>query len=176
MNAAAESFDSRFAIIGCGVALLAVQAVLWLGLVEGAHAVMATAVLAAALLAFALRAYLRERRACAEARQRVQELEQAGAVLAHELNNALHAVRGSVEILSRCAGDHPDVMKFSDMARRNAERCALIMQSFSERLDRAEELDERLVQKHREAASGAAAAAPILHLDASRHPEVGPQA
>lgn len=171
-----ESFDSRFALIGCGAALLAVQAAQWLGLVEGPQAVAATAVLAAALLGFGLRACLRERRACAEARKRAQELEQAGSALAHELNNALHAVRGSVEILARCAGEHPDAVKFSDMARRNAERCAQITESFSERLNRADASDERPLSRSREAAPGAPASNPLLNLDPSRDPEVGRRA
>jgi signal transduction histidine kinase len=172
MSTPDEAFDSRVAMIGCGVALLAVQAAQWLGLAEGPQAVAASAVLAAALLGFALRAYLRERRACAEARKRVDDLEKAGSALAHELNNALHAVRGSLEILARCAGqENPDVIKFSDMARRNAERCAQITQSFRERVEAVEPAGERQISKRQDPAPGASAGGPMLNVRPTRDPE-----
>lgn len=169
-------FDSRFAMIGCGAALLAVQAAQWVGWVNGPQAGVATAVLAAALLGFGLHACLRERRASAEARKRVQELEQAGSALAHELNNALHSVRGSLEILARCAGDHPDIVKFSAMAQRNTERCAQITEIFSQRLNPSEAREGQLKRSRDETASEVAASAPALNLGVSRDPEVGRQA
>jgi signal transduction histidine kinase len=86
------------------------------------------------VLGFGVAAHAREKRARVDAQARAQELESAGAKLAHDLNNALYAVRGSVEILALRAGRDPDVMKFSDMARRNTDRCAGLVELFVERL------------------------------------------
>jgi signal transduction histidine kinase len=165
-----DAFDPRFGVVACGVALLALQAAQWLGLASGREALAADTMLAAALLGFVLAAYFREKRAGAAARRHALDLEAAGTKLAHDLNNALHAVRGSLEVVAHRASGDPDVIKFVEMARRNSDRCAELVERFVAGLGSGDRQAARTV---RPAPAGGDA---MLDLGgkAAQDPEAGP--